>query len=188
MRRIIGGNVTGSPAHAGMVPTTLQSPGVAVWFPRPRGDGPGPQLSVIAGNGVPPPTRGWPHQWHDWRRHVRGSPAHAGMAPAGRQPSRAGRGFPRPRGDGPSPPVVANAPPAVPPPTRGWPFPIHMPQRRDRGSPAHAGMAPTAASQCVSCGRFPRPRGDGPPRRTATTASFKVPPPTRGWPPPANHE
>ena len=50
----------------------------------------------------------------------------------------------------------------VPPPARGWP--LHPDLRQDglRGSPARAGMAPSAPRSGARPVRFPRPRGDGP--------------------------
>ena len=53
------GQDIGSPAHAGMVPTTCgTSPGSA-WFPRPRGDGPLLTIGRRMELEVSPPTRGW---------------------------------------------------------------------------------------------------------------------------------
>ncbi len=93
------------------------------------------------------------------------------------------RGFPRPRGDGPCFSAFAVSVFTVPPPTRGWPR--QGPSCGDRipGSPAHAGMAPLAATPGGLGKRFPRPRGDGPDSAKGAEVLVMVPPPTRGWPP-----
>ena len=68
---------------------------------------------------VPPPTRGWP-QARFLEPHTQpGSPAHAGMAPPPPSLHIAGRGFPRPRGDGPPESFWQKKNKPVPPPTRG---------------------------------------------------------------------
>ena len=49
----------GSPARAGMVPPDKQFYRCGIWFPRPRGDGPGDRRPRLADDRVPPPARGW---------------------------------------------------------------------------------------------------------------------------------
>ncbi len=172
----------GSPAHAGMAPY----PAITIWqpwgFPRPRGDGPVGEAFGASSPSVPPPTRGWPRHRHWWQHASDGSPAHAGMALAGRKCPGAVKGFPRPRGDGPLDTDVAAVWTQVPPPTRGWPLVPDPLAIAGLGSPAHAGMAPRIPCSCRRTSWFPRPRGDGP--RDAQEPAWHpgVPPPTRGWP------
>ena len=78
----------------------------------------------------------------------------------------------------------------MPPPTRGWPFALPVERRTSGGAPAHAGMAPPSKPGRCYTPRCPRPRGDGPRRRTRRGSGWRVPPPTRGWPlaaPPHGH-
>jgi len=91
----------GSPAHAGMVPTTQPLFPIFARFPRPRGDGPASITTSFAAAAVPPPTRGWSHDQADPRYPRNGSPAHAGMVPSTAASPPVTTRFPRPRGDGP---------------------------------------------------------------------------------------
>ncbi len=152
----------GSPAHAGMAPLRPPRHQRRRRFPRPRGDGPHIVGGFIDFRGVPPPTRGWPPRQKHVRPQLDGSPAHAGMAPLMRPQNPALVGFPRPRGDGPLRQSGQEVTLAVPPPTRGWPLPCGVGNMGSRGSPAHAGMAPSGRGLPDTCPRFPRPRGDGP--------------------------
>ncbi len=91
--------------------------------------------------------------------------------------------LPRPRGDGPTLQAKPVTVPPSPPPTRGWTHRRRPVDRRDRVSPAHAGMDPTATSR-PSCSRsLPRPRGDGPATGVSVEVDALSPPPTRGWTP-----
>ena len=150
-----------------------------------------------------PPTRGWPRGLSPPRTVHQGSPAHAGMAPPGIAPAVTSSRFPRPRGDGPLFDHSAIGKALVPPPTRGWPFPMLPSAPLLPGSPAHAGMAPILTRVSARLSRFPahagmappvswtvdipkwfpRPRGDGPQHPLSTPRWPGVPPPTRGWPP-----
>ena len=154
-------SVLGSPAHAGMVPHRRKPASPACGFPRPRGDGPCRRLFRRRRKRVPPPTRGWSQ-----------SPL---------SPPSYTIGFPRPRGDGPSTPPASRRSPQVPPPTRGWSPDCPPYHPRCAGSPAHAGMVPTAGTLSLIARRFPRPRGDGPLSFAPRPGSVLVPPPTRGW-------
>ena len=112
-------------------------------FPRPRGDGPLPDIEGIAPPMVSPPTRGWTRR--AGRRGIlrMGFPAHAGMDRRG----------------GHAEPCWTT----VSPPTRGWtPSPTNF-RPCAGGFPAHAGMDLMATVPSVPFARFPRPRGDGPP-------------------------
>jgi hypothetical protein len=125
----------GSPARAGMAPTIETTNFALVWFPRPRGDGPGysGRLGDLAT--VPPPAWGWPRRGLREAYAAAGSPARAGMAP----PVAPWRGrtarFPRPRGDGPGAPALLPDSIMVPPPARGGPW-------RLKSSHASAGVPP----------------------------------------------
>ncbi len=72
---------SGSPAHAGMVPTSGARLRLTAWFPRPRGDGPYERDRGQIRDPVPPPTRGWSPVKPVDRAFPAGSPAHAGMVP-----------------------------------------------------------------------------------------------------------
>ena len=71
----------GSPAHAGMVPSTQGAPRRGAGLPRTRGDGPGHGGRSQDQFGAPPHTRGWSHVQIVARGGLVGSPAHAGMVP-----------------------------------------------------------------------------------------------------------
>jgi len=171
----------GSPAHAGMVPNDTDSHYRADWFPRPRGDGPHDRNPQSKLRRVPPPTRGWSGVAFSATAPILGSPAHAGMVPRVYPLGGNANRFPRPRGDGPDPEHAHLVRIAVPPPTRGWSFYEFARSQFRWGSPAHAGMVPTAVAEGTTWTWFPRPRGDGP-RMTLVRAEVgAVPPPTRGW-------
>ena len=193
----------GSPAHAGMAPCSTRPCLTTKRFPRPRGDGPWRAGDPIALHWVPPPTRGWPPErglpergrpevpppTRGWplvglaAYGLRvGSPAHAGMAPCAASSARPAQWFPRPRGDGPLSRAYLSGADLVPPPTRGWPLKTGPMGHFQRGSPAHAGMAPRNTSWPSLPVRFPRPRGDGPYDDISLAGIQTVPPPTRGWP------
>ena len=69
----------GFPAHAGMVPGRRPHGTRALWFPRPRGDGPEWFKWPEDADAVSPPTRGWSHFLPAIHHVIRGFPAHAGM-------------------------------------------------------------------------------------------------------------
>ncbi len=170
------------PAHAGMARRRWQAWPCPHRFPRPRGDGPNGSKPPASEYWFSPPTRGWPVLNLSIHRHDRVFPAHAGMARRTRLTQQHSVGFPRPRGDGPV--IAPNALVAFlfSPPTRGWPA-IAAVREPHRGVfPAHAGMARMTASEEMTSGRFPRPRGDGPKGRILILAASPFSPPTRGWP------
>ena len=93
---------SGSPAHAGMDPSSRTARSRHAWLPRARGDGPLRELSTSFPWGAPPRTRGWTHPVAAALARALGSPAHAGMDP-GSDCAPSGWGWlPRARGDGPS--------------------------------------------------------------------------------------
>ena len=168
------GPLDGFPAHAGM-DLALRQPRVRPpRFPRTRGDGPwdGPP---DGGGSVPPlavspHTRGWTRPRRAHLAEEPGFPAHAGMDPESRSDATGGRWFPRTRGDGPGPGPDRERNQAVSPHTRGWTQRRHLPLRRPRGFPAHAGMDRTLAGLRDRALRFPRTRGDGPAGHTRAAA------------------
>ena len=91
------------PAHAGMVPPPPRGQRCRSRFPRPRGDGPAWIILYNRRVEFSPPTRGWSHPPAERARVRLVFPAHAGMVPSPYAACQAHRGFPRPRGDGPSP-------------------------------------------------------------------------------------
>src|SRR5438309_2264971 len=78
---VAGAGHRGSPAHAGIDPTTPSPSGRRRWLPRPRGDRPGvrPVLALISA--APPPTRGSTLLATYASLADDGSPAHAGIDP-----------------------------------------------------------------------------------------------------------
>ena len=154
---------SGFPAHAGMDLCHGCTHSAAARFPRPRGDGPVSEIAAATDKWVSPPTRGWTSYQYDVSAASGGFPAHAGMdlvSPL--RGSRADR-FPRPRGDGPPLFVVFDLDGTVSPPTRGWTSARVSGDTKPMGFPAHAGMDPQKGAGGNPAGRFPRPRGDGPP-------------------------
>ena len=151
------------------------------WFPRPRGDGPCDWPARCESRPVSPPTRGWTHLRQHHGQAQRGFPAHAGMDPSGDTYTFPVGGFPRPRGDGPAGARRLFAHGGVSPPTRGWTCSGQDNAVREGGFPAHAGMDPQETYTEAAFVGFPRPRGDGPPRRTMGHGPWSVSPPTRGW-------
>ena len=112
---------SGSPACAGMAPARHPRRHGPRRLPRLRGDGP-VFLGIGEGGGMaPPPARGWPPLHHFLPHRGGGSPACAGMAPAGFPPMPNARRLPRLRGDGPSASLPDRPQRRAPPPARGWP-------------------------------------------------------------------
>src|SRR6266568_4369813 len=109
-----------------------------------------------------------------------GSPAHAGIDPAGRSsPGRCSR-LPRARGDRPLEKIVKDALTGAPPRTRGSTRVHHLAAGGEAGSPAHAGIDPSPPPQPTPAGRLPRARGDRPGRHSRRTSMSEAPPRTRG--------
>ena len=171
----------GSPAHAGMDPTSIFAGFCSKWLPRPRGDGPAGLGLPLGTSTAPPPTRGWTQQGRVPGRTAHGSPAHAGMDPRAPDHLLHRRRLPRPRGDGPQERLDGIAREQAPPPTRGWTLLAMRTRVCTAGSPAHAGMDPLVGFPSPRVSRLPRPRGDGPQAPVAGFVSPAAPPPTRGW-------
>ena len=84
----VADHVGGSPAHAGMDPPCGACRAPPSGLPRPRGDGPLPSSGGRRSLLAPPPTRGWTLGGQPPQPDREGSPAHAGMDPVRRSPSR----------------------------------------------------------------------------------------------------
>ena len=131
----------------------------------------------------PPHARGWTCIIQPAQLTPEVSPARAGMDPLldvnlrllhSRFPARAGMdrlltedfsqfaGFPRTRGDGPSPGCESEIATALPPHARGWTRYILRPAGVPTVSPARAGMDPRTEEPARPFASFPRTRGDGP--------------------------
>ena len=110
----------GSPAHAGMDPSSNTTGRTATWLPRTRGDGPSTVSVSLCVMLAPPHTRGWTRVEHVFRGRLHGSPAHAGMDPCTPCPRSASDRLPRTRGDGPGLSHQGGTLIAAPPHTRGW--------------------------------------------------------------------
>ena len=151
----------GFPAHAGMDPPQDPAPAQPKGFPRPRGDGPLPDVAAPGHVEVSPPTRGWTSLSRQQGIAIRGFPAHAGMDPQEGARRREADRFPRPRGDGPGHRGSSVFQLQVSPPTRGWTLCGKDYPRSEIG--------------------FPRPRGDGPQGILKVISAESVSPPTRGW-------
>ena len=97
----VGNRLEGSPAHAGIDPTTRIPGGLIPRLPRPRGDRP---FWIDMGGGktlAPPPTRGSTPQNLRRVEVQGGSPAHAGIDPVDTELLACEGRLPRPRGDRP---------------------------------------------------------------------------------------
>ncbi len=135
---------------------------------------------------APPRSRGWTPRAEETDRIRTGSPALAGMDPAGMDPALAvcpvqGCGLPRARGDGPT---TVNGRPShrtAPPRSRGWTRRNGSPARRSRGSPALAGMDPPGRPSAPTPSGLPRARGDGPWSVRDIADPDAAPPRSRGW-------
>ena len=138
----------GFPAHAGMDPVTHATRWTAVWFPRPRGDGPWSDHARPRQTWVSPPTRGWTLVSELLLLGSHGFPAHAGMDHTEGSWRRGRRWFPRPRGDGPQIARLQAKISRVSPPTRGWTLRTIYQTGNVYGFPAHAGMDPNTNGRC----------------------------------------
>ncbi len=159
---------------------TTQMRAFAGGFPRSRGDRPRTADGAATSSTVPPLTRGSTPAHRLPGRPDAGSPAHAGIDPAPARPKGAGSGFPRSRGDRPAIRRCFPTRGRVPPLTRGSTVMQRVLQHRLTGSPAHAGIDPRARPRRAGGRRFPRSRGDRPPKLRTEGEAPVVPPLTRG--------
>ena len=172
----------GSPAHAGIAPTSSSTSTEARGLPRARGDRPALIFAGVVGLAAPPRTRGSPSLTLQRLAGGVGSPAHAGIAPSASCRRRRWCRLPRARGDRPVWPSGPGANFAAPPRTRGSPRLGQPALHRPPGSPAHAGIAPSASTSAPATSGLPRARGDRPGTAGGNVWGLAAPPRTRGSP------
>ena len=178
--RMTGGATPGSPAHAGIVPRLAGRSSCLARLPRPRGDRPDTSTPLEPVGAAPPPTRGSSHFGLTSHAPTGGSPAHAGIVRSCRHRRGCVGRLPRPRGDRPSQEALNTSKKVAPPPTRGSSPGLARGRRRRPGSPAHAGIVPSASRIMSGVCWLPRPRGDRPRHADTSTPRSRAPPPTRG--------
>ncbi len=172
---------SGSPARAGMDPRCPGCRSPCNGLPRSRGDGPECVQFAEVSPTAPPLARGWTLRHGAAGQRSDGSPARAGMDPDVGRLIRWKDRLPRSRGDGPITPPALTSPLEAPPLARGWTRPQAAGLAEAEGSPARAGMDPTAWRRPMPICRLPRSRGDGPPGMVIPRARRKAPPLARGW-------
>jgi len=129
---------------------------------------------------APPLTRGSTRSTTWMARPRLGSPAHAGIDPAGWTGLIKENRLPRSRGDRPSSAQVVRLRWRAPPLTRGS-TPRQFPPVSERlGSPAHAGIDPPPTYRTSNPTWLPRSRGDRPVSRNRERLNEWAPPLTRG--------
>ena len=132
----------GSPALAGIIPAVVEHRGDRSWLPRTRGDHPVPTMNALSSARAPPHSRGSSlDALHD-ATACRGSPALAGIIPAGASAVAFSSRLPRTRGD--HPPHVGHslADMWAPPHSRGSSSFRSFTPAGGSGSPALAGIIP----------------------------------------------
>ena len=181
-RRELGraGAVVGSPAHAGIDPSSTRVRRSRTWLPRTRGDRPTTDPAVTLAVGAPPHTRGSTPARSEGRRGAAGSPAHAGIDPLASPLAELRPGLPRTRGDRPAFAAPARLSQSAPPHTRGSTRPTFSRRRPSPGSPAHAGIDPRGRLLSPAAVGLPRTRGDRPVADAVDEALDTAPPHTRG--------
>ena len=169
------------PAGAGMDPRVRLKTTWPHCFPRRRGDGPPYCIRMCHHRAFSPQARGWTLAPAPRGRRCPVFPAGAGMDPGSIPVRSCLPGFPRRRGDGPSPSARSSSGSGFSPQARGW-----TPKSWARGAepnvfPAGAGMDPPPPSLPPSLWRFPRRRGDGPPTGAYALPITAFSPQARGW-------
>ncbi len=171
----------GSPAHAGMDPDRQICKSFSPRLPRACGDGPNEAGSIGIADEAPPRMRGWTKLAESVVPADEGSPAHAGMDPPHGLPTVIVTRLPRACGDGPTLHATRHPTWWAPPRMRGWtPITLEIPLRA-LGSPAHAGMDPSASPSLSASLRLPRACGDGPLTIDPLPSHIRAPPRMRGW-------
>ena len=173
-----------SPAGAGMHPIQRTPRTQDAGFPRRRGDAPHLLRFVLRESAFPPQARGCTHRLHRHPQHRGVSPAGAGMHRPRLRGGWAAIGFPRRRGDAPTPRSDSLIQHQFPPQARGC-----TPRRAagvsaDHVSPAGAGMHLCARLDNARNIRFPRRRGDAPVGVGPSESGYMFPPQARGCTPP----
>ncbi len=174
------GRARGSPAHAGIDLCPVPLPPLYVRLPRTRGDRPTSTDHGSHKRSAPPHTRGSTRIELRVTVRATGSPAHAGIDPRTTARTATSGGLPRTRGDRPclkaSPADIEPAPPH----TRGSTLIAPEPRSGPVGSPAHAGIDPSARRAPRLGWRLPRTRGDRPCSIDHASSIRVAPPHTRG--------
>ena len=173
----------GSPACAGMVPSTRAARRRCLRLPRMRGDGPCRALLRLFRPMAPPHARGW--SLDPGLRHHRGdgSPACAGMVPRRQGGLMKYPRLPRMRGDGPACGHAVQFEAGAPPHARGWSHGPSIGRADVEGSPACAGIVPSPSGSSGRHRGLPRMRGDGPGTCGGSATGGAAPPHARGWSP-----
>ena len=176
----VDGGKRASPARAGMYRRRGSPRGLRTSFPRTRGDVPARWRITRRPGKLPPHARGCTLPGFGLETRPVASPARAGMYPASAGPGTGSRGFPRTRGDVPSPRVIYATTRRLPPHARGctrlraFGAPVRL------ASPARAGMYPCNTGPPIVGRSFPRTRGDVPSRPYARRRRPVLPPHARG--------
>ena len=170
----------GSPAYAGIDPSSNTPCARAARLPRVRGDRPVPPSSTPFVGQAPPRTRGSTPVYQRRRSGQYGSPAYAGIDPKKPKKMPAICGLPRVRGDRPDFTVFVVLTHKAPPRTRGSTRQALQYDQRQQGSPAYAGIDLSASIRRWSSARLPRVRGDRPSSGGAMPELTLAPPRTRG--------
>ncbi len=193
--------LAGSPAHAGIDPTTPSSPGCrarlprtrgidpgrascgsrTTRLPRTRGDRPWAHEDAVVKAVAPPHTRGSTRRAADGLDPGGGSAAHAGIDPGSVASRSKSSRLPRTRGDRPWNNRRWGKRKKAPPHTRGSTLRPHVVPPTAAGSPAHAGIdLPRGALHPARAWRLPRTRGDRPACSPCSPMQATAPPHTRG--------
>ena len=170
----------GSPASAGIDPISVHATQFATWLPRIRGDRPRHQRASLRRSQAPPHPRGSTRSLTAFGDDLKGSPASAGIDPS--TPSNGGNTprLPRIRGDRPGRRSGLAGWCRAPPHPRGSTLPFAAPAPVEPGSPAPAGIDPSASCAAAGDRRLPRTRGDRPAMAAIRRRRGRAPPHPRG--------
>ncbi len=171
----------GSPAWAGMDPSTRACRSTSCRLPRVGGDGPSMATRPISCTVAPPRGRGWTRGTAPDGEGPGGSPAWAGMDPVASSALPPNSWLPRVGGDGPVPEFTGWQLYPAPPRGRGWTRGATRRRARLAGSPAWAGMDPRPPPLRLPRARLPRVGGDGPRGSRRGSRGTGAPPRGRGW-------
>ena len=173
----------GSPAPAGIPPHRTPLRWRRRWLPRTRGDTPMLKHSDPAEPLAPPHPRGYPPCPQQDAPCRGGSPAPAGIPLLQENTIGFDPWLPRTRGDTPHLAMALGRSEAAPPHPRGYPLEFLDVAERIFGSPAPAGIPPSAPRAMFCHRRLPRTRGDTPTYTKESARTGKAPPHPRGYPP-----
>ena len=172
--------VIGSPALAGIIPTTTAGALPARRLPRTRGDHPMTRGPTPPKPGAPPHSRGSSLAPPPNEVPMSGSPALAGIILMHPRYSNAIFWLPRTRGDHPFLEFGTVSLTAAPPHSRGSSRGRMEVRALARGSPALAGIIPCSTCRSATRTWLPRTRGDHPQPINVTGREAEAPPHSRG--------